>query len=169
MKTIAALFFISLAMLAGACQYNATETFSDVLPQSAEEQAQVLAAMKTSLQSLAGTKWVLQDYSNDKLDPSLRNRATIEFLASDMENSLRIQGRSFINWYAGSAEFNDTRGLEMSGFMSTKVGGSKLEMDAESDFFRKLEKVNMFSYDGKTLKLFMLQTQETANYTRFVN
>ncbi|MBD2702170.1 META domain-containing protein [Spirosoma sp. BT702] len=110
--------------------------------------APTIQAMRASMSSLAGD-WMLTNYKNDPLTPSLQNRATLSFqnLAGD---EMQIGGRSFINHYGGKFEVDEQKGLIVStdDIISTLMGGSEADMNAESKYLDRLPKAKFFELTG---------------------
>ncbi|QHV96724.1 META domain-containing protein [Spirosoma endbachense] len=130
-----------LAVLVGLCSFSCTKTpvDSDNPTPSAG-----LQAMRASFGSLAG-EWVLTNYKNQPLAPTLQNRATL-VLKKQTDETLEAGGRSFVNYYGGSFSLDESKGLVIStnGLISTKMAGSAEDMQAETTYYNNLEKAIYF-------------------------
>jgi heat shock protein HslJ len=107
-----------------------------------------IQSMRASLNALEGN-WVLTNYKNDPLEPAQQNRATLA-LSKQTDGSLRIGGRSFINLYGGTFAVDEQKGLIIStnDIISTLVGGSQADMEAEKEYLDRLSKATYFELSG---------------------
>lgn len=103
-----------------------------------------IQAMRASFGSLEGN-WLLSNYKHSPLPASQQNRATL-VLTKQADDALQLGGRSFINHYGGSFSLDETKGLLVSTdpLISTKMGGSTEDMQAEITYYNLLTKVTYF-------------------------
>ncbi|UHG93140.1 META domain-containing protein [Spirosoma oryzicola] len=136
---------LSLAALVGLGLSNCNTT-RDVDPVDMTSSPTV-QTMRASFGSLAG-EWVLTNYKNQPLPPTLQSRTTL-VLKKESNDNLTVGGQSFVNYYGGSFLLDETKGLIVSaqGIYSTKIGGSPEAMQAENDYYINLGKATYFEFD----------------------
>ncbi|GAB3717148.1 hypothetical protein GCM10027592_59050 [Spirosoma flavus] len=110
--------------------------------------APTIQAMRASMSSLEGN-WVLTNYKNDPLASAQQNRATLSF-QNQTGDEMQIGGRSFINHYGGTFEVDEQKGLIVStdDIISTLMGGSEADMNAENKYLDRLSKAKFFELSG---------------------
>ncbi|HLL94217.1 MAG TPA: META domain-containing protein [Spirosoma sp.] len=110
--------------------------------------ALTIKMMRTSLRSLEGN-WLFTNYKNEALAPVLQNRPTLSF-QDQTEKVMRVGGRSFINYYGGTFEVDDQKGLLVltDAVFATRMGGSEADLKAESKYLDRLSKATFFELSG---------------------
>ncbi|GAB3948151.1 hypothetical protein GCM10028805_21820 [Spirosoma harenae] len=142
---------------------NQTSVEPDSTPSTA-----TIQSMRASLSSLEGN-WVLTNYKNNPLASALQNRATLSFQDQPGDVML-VGGRSFINHYGGKFEIDEQKGLivKTDDIISTLMGGSETDMNAESQYMDRLSKVTFFEIPSSNqLQLYVGQKNSPTEVMYF--
>lgn len=110
---------------------------------------------------LAGTQWILSDWSDSSLNPS-------QFTISAHFGDSTIFGTSAINSYSGSYIATANHRFSLGDLQMTLMGGSEEAMQTESTFFQLLQEACQYTLTQTTLTLFDSFGKELLIFSKMV-
>ena len=106
------------------------------------------------INSLSECEWLLLNYKYKRLPVDLQKKSVIQF-SKGADGTFYASGTSFLNQYSGVFTLDEKNHLVLSvhDIISTLMGGTAEQVEAEEYYFKKLYNTKSYGLSGNVLTL----------------